>query len=171
MKIDKERLIEMRVAGMSTAEIAKEFGAEPQAVTRSTRILLQNGELEGGYQEGFWRPESHPSPSVPPSPEEEGDCSGGVADRAASIDAADYIAEKHLQLDEEEPDAVGTPKKVQAHPYPMGVMSRSSFWQRRRDDLRRAICEYACEWLVIDPEWVEEYNELILSMLSEKKYT
>ena len=70
------------------------------------------------------------------------------------INAKDYIAEKHLQTDEK-------PAPASVRKFPQGVLPRQMWLEDRRDDLRRAICEFACEGLRIDPEWVEEYNELI----------
>lgn len=202
-KIDKERLIELRVAGKTTAEIAKVFECSNQAVSDMTRQLIGSGELDGDWRNGFRRPiAEEAAPDV------------GSEIEAAEIDPEDYIAEKHLQSDEIEPGAEPrrlvdvvrmeedekaadarlaeeerkTGKTVaeylaeeeeeaearrkaavaeEIHPMfakkpPLGVMPRWLFWESRRDDLRRAICEYACEGLVIDPEWVAEYNELVV---------
>lgn len=75
---------------------------------------------------------------------------------------ADYIAEKHLQSDTEV-DGAKT-ETVRLSPTvvePSGVVPRKMWIDERRDELRRAICEFACEGMRINLEWVEEYNDLI----------
>ena len=67
--------------------------------------------------------------------------------------AAEYIDEKHQQQSTE---TVARPSAT-----PLGVIPWRAFYESRRDDLRCAICEYACEGLQVNPEWVEEYNELV----------
>lgn len=79
---------------------------------------------------------------------------GQLTTETTIIDSKDYIAEKHLQTDDQ-------PAPAPVRKFPLGVTPKKLWLEDRRDDLRRAICEFACEGLRIDPEWVAEYNELI----------
>ena len=193
--IDPHKIAEMRAKGMSTKEIADMLECSMNSVQRITNELLSGGVLEGNYADGFHVPNVEIEVPI---------TEGDAADCAANIDPEDYIAEKHLQIDEEpdmandvriappelvspdaepakrgktvaeylaeEEDAEAKRKAAVAeeiHPRfakkpPLGVMPRWLFWESRRDDLRRAICEFACEGLAIDPEWVAEYNELVV---------
>lgn len=165
-KINKERLIELRCAGIGTTEIANEFACSNYAVLEMTQKLVDRGRLRGDYKSGFWVPEASKIA-------EAGEDVTGMAD-IVSIDPEEYVEEKHLQndtnpadqLDQSDREAEAA-KVLLDNPPPKGVMARKEFYIQRKDDLRRAICEYACEGLVIDPEWVDEYNEL---SILEKKY-
>lgn len=78
----------------------------------------------------------------------------GRLEPADAAKATEYVEEKHLQTDD-------MPAPAQVRKFPLGVTPKKLWLEDRRDDLRRAICEFACEGMRIDPEWVEEYNELI----------
>ena len=143
MKIDKEKLIELKREGKTNVECAKVFGCSAQAVREAVLRLEAEGRLTP----------------------------------ADSVKATEYVEEKHLQTDEKpvtktvaeylaEEEAAEAVKeaeflaeRVKLPPAP--PINRKTFWDMRRDELRGAICEYACYGLRIDPEWVEEYNELI----------
>lgn len=44
---------------------------------------------------------------------------------------------------------------------PLGIVPREMHDLERYCDLRKAIYQYLCAELIIDPAWVEEYNELV----------
>lgn len=153
MKIDKEKLIQLKREGKSDSECAEVFDCSQSSVSAMCRKLRAEGRLTP----------------------------------ATISNAEDYIAEKQLQSapegepktgktvaeylaeEAEEEAALTTDAEICCKPvepvqdahYPIPPIDRKTFWECRRDDLRRAICEYACEGLRIDSEWVEEYNELI----------
>ena len=151
MKIDKQQLIQLRMQGKTTSECAKVFGCNPDTVRKMCRKLESEGLLP----------------------------------TTVTAKAEDYVAEKHLQTDQVDPEqtteqkrktvderlaeeeAEEKAKKEQAEAqnatdkYPIAPIDRKTFWAMRRDELRGAICEYACCGLRIDPEWVQEYNDLI----------
>lgn len=55
--------------------------------------------------------------------------------------------------------------KTQIKKPPLGVMPKQiwieTITNRRFEDLQRAIGEYLNQGLIIKPEWIEEYNELV----------
>lgn len=148
-KIDKEQLIELIREGKTDSECAEVFDCSNQAVGSMRRRLQAEGQLT----------------------------------TETIINAKDYIAEKQLQTDDQpatktvaeriaEEEAAEAAKRADGKtpdpeanhkeaPYPIPPIDRKTFWDMRRDELRGAICEYACYGLRIDPEWVAEYNELI----------
>lgn len=47
---------------------------------------------------------------------------------------------------------------------PIGVVPRYLNDEKRMRELCIAISKYASNWLVVNPEWVEEYNDLVRSL-------
>lgn len=50
-------------------------------------------------------------------------------------------------------------KKEEKEP-PLGIMPKRFHDKYRKEELRQAIYRYLSEGLIIDPEWIEEYNNL-----------
>lgn len=132
MKIDKEKLIQLKREGKTDAECAKVFGCSQVAVSEMRRKLEKEGRL---------------TPAV-------------------SVKATEYVEEKRLQSAPEEISVKAVAERETKAPAPVQsslriVIPRRMWMEERRDDLRQAICEYACAGIRVDPEWVEEYNELV----------
>ena len=173
MKIDKEKLIEMKTAGKSNAECAKVFGCITDSVRRMCKKLEAEGRLtpEGSAKAADYIEETHlQTDAVEPTavPDNLIDATTAVcvsdAQTVAEQLAKEEAAEKAC-LDEDtnvltdEDEICYEPVEPLHAPIP--PIDRKSFWSMRCDELRGAICEFACCGLRVDPEWVEEYNELI----------
>ncbi len=168
-KIDKEKLIEMKLAGKTDTECAEVLGCNQTAVSAMRRKLEAEGRL---------------TPALAPKPQEYLQEKALQTDDApATKTVAEYLAEEEVAeaakrakdrdvltkddgicykpmapAPEQTPDPAAN---AQEAPYPIPPIDRKTFWGMRRDELRGAICEYACYGLRVDPEWVEEYNELV----------
>lgn len=169
-KIDKEKLIELRRDGKTTGECAKEFGRSVEAVRYRLKKLeadelqepadsidasdyIAEKQLQSADDEICYEP-------VNPIPETE----RKTAAECLTAEEEAELAKLKIRAIPSDPP-VGMYADVLYDPrrglYPVPPIDRKTFWEWRRDDLRRAICDYACEGLRVDPEWVEEYNELI----------
>lgn len=165
MKIDKEKLIQLKREGKSNDECAKVFGCHTESVRQMCKKLEAEGRLTAATisnAEDYIAEkqlQSAPEETLSPAnagalPEGEPKTGKTVAERLAEEEAAEAVKRAEGQT----PDPEANPKEA---PYPIPPIDRKTFWDMRRDELRGAICEYACYGLPIDPEWVEEYNELI----------
>lgn len=169
MKIDKEKLIQMKREGKTNSECAKVFGCSAPAVREAVLRLEAEGRLTpaDAVKATEYVEEKHLQTDDKPATKT-------VAERLAEEEAAEAAKRAEdtnvLTTDDEicyepvEPATVQSPDPVanaKEAPYPIPPIDRKTFWDMRRDELRGAICEYACYGLRIDPEWVDEYNELI----------
>lgn len=173
-KIDKDLLIQMKREGKSNAECAKVFGCSADSVRKMVKRL----EAEGGMTPAtIENAEDYIAEKRLQTEADEEICYEPVVLNLETKHktVAEWLAE------EEEADRAKTrakePSEAPAGKYadvvydpaadgalpslPPPPIDRKTFWAMRRDELRGAICEYACEGLRVDPVWVEEYNELV----------
>lgn len=152
MKIDKEELIAQKKLGWTDKECAESFGCTLKAVQVAVQKLRAKGEIPSQDAEDYIE-EKHLQTDLV-EPEQPMEKKGKTV--------AEYLAEEEAAevapAPEQTPDPAANAKEA---PYPIPPIDRKTFWAMRRDELRGSICEYACCGLRIDPEWVEEYNELI----------
>jgi hypothetical protein len=160
MKIDKEKLIKMKTEGATTSRCAKYFDCTDQAIRDAVRKLKEEGLL----------PFEHTA-----------DASDYIQEKHLQTDPIENENERSVAEWLEAEEAESKLKEASAASDPTGIyadivyttesdknpinlappIDRKTFWAMRRDELRGAICEYACCGLHINPEWVEEYNDLI----------
>ena len=178
-KIDKEKLIELRRDGKTTGECAKELGCSVEAVRYRLKKLeadefqepadsidasdyIAEKQLQSADDEICYEP-VNPVPETERKTAAEWLAAEEEAERNAAEKEAELAKLKIRAIPSDPPvgmyaDVVYDPRRGL---YPVPPIDRKTFWECRRDDLRRAICDYACEGLRVDPKWVEEYNELI----------
>ena len=183
MKIDKEKLIQMKREGKSNRECAKAFGCQIDSVRKmcyrleAAGLLPPSGNNAEDYiaeihlQTDSEEPASLPTVAERLAVEEENELAQSpvgdslkCAVRIEQIVPDDEICYEPTDL------PVGSYAEVvhdlkldwdSEATFPIPPIDRKTFWGMRRDELRSAICDYACEGLRVDPEWVDEYNELI----------
>lgn len=159
-KIDKEQLIELIRDGKTDSECAEVFDCSNQAVSAMRRKLKSEGQLttETIIDEKDYIAEKHLQTDDKP-------VTKTVAEYLAEEEAAEAAKRAEdtnaLTTDDEICYEPVEPAPAPVRKFPLGVTPKKLWLEDRRDDLRRAICEFACEGLRIDPEWVAEYNELI----------
>ena len=142
MKIDKEQLIELKKAGRTDAECAKVFGCTTKAVQN---MIKRMGEA--------WLRENQIAINA--------NQQTAPAEKKKTV--AEWLEEdEHIEQTKPEEEITITPPDTKPlRKYPASVQPRSEWLRERRDEISRAVCEYAVEGLYIDPAWVEEYNELV----------
>ena len=172
-KIDKEKLIELRRDGKTAGECAKELGCSVEAVRYRLKKLeadelqepadsidasdyiaekqLQSADDEICYEPVVLFPVEERKTVAQRLAEEEEEAKMKIrTEELADPIIGDYA---DIVYDQVVDDTLPT--------LPPPPIDRMTFWGMRRDELRSAICDYACEGLRVDPEWVDEYNELI----------
>lgn len=163
-KIDKEQLIQLKREGKTDSECAEVFGCHTESVRQMRRKLEKEGRLTpaDSMKAEEYVEEKHLQTDAAPEPKPK-----TVAQRLAEEEAAEAAKRAEEGIKKLATDDMICPEPVDPTPrtarkFPLGVMPRKMWLEERRDDLRRAICEFACEGMRIDPEWVEEYNELVM---------
>lgn len=160
-KIDKEKLIEMKLEGKTNNECATTFGCTVDAVRSAIRRLRASGEWPE-QAEDYTAEKQLQTADAPAEQPVDITTAVCVSDARPTKTVAEWLAEEEAaearKRTEAESDAAEDPTKSA---YPAPPIDRKTFWRMRRDELRGAICEFAYCGLRIDPAWVDEYNDLV----------